>query len=310
MPGSDPVPGSRRVTGLDRTPDEFADDVGDNGPVCVVGAGTRGGGPRGDERVVRAPSGVVRVDAAEMVVECGAGTPVAELQAALAEVGQTVSLPGGGTVGGALAVGRSDLDRLAHGPLRDALLRTRFVSAAGQVVTAGGATVKNVSGFDLCRLLVGSHGTLGFLADVLLRTRPMASASAWYRTDGDPFELARRLYRPVSLLWNGATTWVRLDGDAADLAVDADRFHLTSVEGPPELPGPYRWSLPPAEVARLGTDHPADSFVAEVGVGIVHHTVAPPPRSVAEPIRALHERLRAEFDPTGRLNPGVDVLRP
>ena len=124
---------------------------------------------------MRAPVGIVRIDAAEMVLECGAGTPMDDVHAALAEVGQTVSIPGGGTIGGALASGISDVTRLAHGPIRDVLLQTHFVAASGKVTKAGGPTVKNVSGFDLCRLLVGSRGTLGFFGDVIVRHAAAAS---------------------------------------------------------------------------------------------------------------------------------------
>ena len=74
--------------------------------------------------------------------------------------------------------GRSGIRRLGDGPVRDAVLQVRYVSAAGEVVKAGGPTVKNVSGFDLCRLLVGSRGTLGFIGDVILRTRPRAPLRA------------------------------------------------------------------------------------------------------------------------------------
>ena len=119
-----------------------------------------------------APVGIESIQAEEMTVSCGAGTPVAELDDALAAHGQCVAVPPTGTVGGALAVGQSGIRRLGYGPVRDVLLQTRYVSAAGEVVKAGGPTVKNVSGFDLCRLLVGSRGTLGFLGDVIMRTRP------------------------------------------------------------------------------------------------------------------------------------------
>lgn len=287
--------------------DEFAAEVGVTGPVTIVGSGSRGGGPVGDEHVVSAPSGIERIDAAEMVIECGAGTAVVDVQAALAKVGQTVSLPRGGTVGGALAVGHSDITRLGHGAMRDVLLRTRYVSAAGHVVTAGGATVKNVSGFDLCRLLVGSRGTLGFFGDVLLRTRPLAPDSRWFRTNADPFQLLSAIYRPVSILWNGSTTWVRLDGDSDDLNTAAARNGLEPADGPPDLPSAYRWSLPPAALPSLRS-RGAGEFVAEVGVGVVHHTEPQSDRLVDQATRTLHDRLRSEFDPVRRLNPGVDPL--
>ena len=163
----------------------FAADVGAADPVTITGSGTRGG-PVGEARVVRAPAGLDWIEPAEMTMSCGAGTPVAEVAAALASHGQRVAIPPTGTVGGALAVGRSGIRRLGDGPIRDAVLQVRYVSATGEVVKAGGPTVKNVSGFDLCRLLVGSHGTLGFIGDVILRTRPLARWSQWFCGNLEP----------------------------------------------------------------------------------------------------------------------------
>lgn len=291
---------------MDLTLDDFAASVGVSDPVTVTGLATRGG-PAAGARVVSAPAGIDRIDAAEMVVECGAGTSVDELLAALAEQGQTVSLPPGGTVGGALAVGHSDITRLGHGAMRDVLLQTRYVSAAGKLTKAGGPTVKNVSGFDLCRLFVGAHGTLGFFGDVILRTRPIARASAWFTSGLDPFELLEQLHRPVSLLWDGSTTWVRLDGDATDVAESVARFGLDEAAGPPALPE-HRWSLPPSDLQALRDDE-AGTFVAEIGVGLVHRHVAGPVRSVDSATRQLHDRIKAQFDPTARLNPGVDPVQ-
>ena len=198
----------------------FADEVGSDDPVTITGLGSRGG-PVPAVRAVSAPSGIDWIQPAEMTIGCGAGTPVDEVDAALAEHGQCVAIPSSGTIGGALAVGRSGVRRLGWGPMRDTVLQARYVSAAGEVVKAGGPTVKNVSGFDLCRLLVGSHGTLGFLADVILRTRPLPVGERWFTSERDPWELLGDLYRPTSVLWNGRTTWVLLDGHADDLATQA-----------------------------------------------------------------------------------------
>src|SRR4051794_30297035 len=179
---------------------ELATAVGPSGPVTITGLGTRRG-PVPGVRVVRAPSGIEWIAPDEMTVSCGAGTPVAELEAALGERGQFVALPPGGTVGGALAVGQSSIRRLGYGPVRDMLLQARVVTADGAVAKAGGPTVKNVSGFDLCRLLVGSHGTLAFIGDVILRTRPRPEISRWFAGETDPFALLARLYRPTAILW-------------------------------------------------------------------------------------------------------------
>ena len=291
---------------MDLTLEEFAAQVGTTEPVTIAGSGSRGGAVA-DVRTVTAPVGIERIDAAEMVVECGAGTPVDDLLDALAKHGQTVSLPPGGSVGGALAVGHSDVTRLGHGPVRDVLLQTRYVSAAGKLTKAGGPTVKNVSGFDLCRLFVGALGTLGFFGDVILRTRPLARRSDWYTSDRDPSELLSEIHRPVALLWDGTITHVRLDGDEADIGRTVDRFDLVETTGPPSLSGPHRWSLPPAEAMKAAASV-AGPFVVELGVGIVHHSA--PGRRVRPDgaTRGLHDRIKQQFDPTGRLNPGVDPL--
>lgn len=284
---------------------EFADAVGTDGPVTIAGGSTRGGAVAGP-RCVASPAGIDWVQPDEMTVCCGAGTAVADLAAALAEHGQRVNLPAGGTVGGALAVGHSDIRRLGDGPIRDVLLQARYVSAAGEITQAGGPTVKNVSGFDLCRLLVGSRGTLGFLGEVILRTRPIAVTSQWFTASAtDPFPTFTRLYRPVSVLWDGVAVWALLEGHVADVAAQAAGAGLVAAGGPPVLPSTRRAVVAPAAIATA-----SGRFVAEVGVGIVHLgddgvvCAAPPPDAG---VRSVSARMRAEFDPAGRLNPGVHV---
>lgn len=286
---------------LDRAVAAFADDVGADGQVTITGLGTRGGAVDG-VRVVAAPSGIEWIEPAEMTMRCGAGTPVADVEVALAEHGQCIAVPSGGTVGGALAVGRSGLRRLGWGPVRDTLLQVRYVSAMGEVVKGGGPTVKNVSGFDMCRLLVGSRGTIGFLADVILRTRPLPVDERWFTSAIDPWELLVSLYRPAAVLWDGTTTWVLLDGHPDDVRAQAQRHSLTPTAGPPDLP-PHRWSLAPSALAGLrAQDGP---FVAEIGVGVVHHRRPAPQAGPDAVVAELNRRVKAAFDPSGRLNPGV-----
>jgi len=292
----------------DRTLAAFAEEVGADGSVTCVGGRTQwsvGGAVEAGTREVRAPTGVVDYEPAEMVVRCGAGTTVADLDAALGEKGQCVALPSwdGATVGGVLAVGRSGIRRLGYGPVRDTLLEARFVSSEGRLVKAGGPVVKNVSGFDVCRLLVGSLGTLGVLAQVVLRCRPVPEVSRWFAGASDPFELARRLHRPTSILWDGTTTWLLLEGHAGDVDAQAALAGLTEAEGPPPLPTGGRRSVRPPEV-RAATG----GFVAEVGVGIVHTAEAQPPAALPPDAVELNRRIKHEFDPSGRLNPGRSVL--
>ena len=171
------------------------------------------------------------------------------------------------------------------------------------MIKAGGPVVKNVSGFDLCRLMVGSLGTLGLFGEVVLRTRPVPAASRWFSADLDPFDLVRRLHRPTSVLWNGTTTWVLLEGDEQDVEAQVAVLALQPAEGAPPLPAGGRWSIPPGTFREL-----TGEYIVEIGVGIVHHAEPPPVRPVDPAVAALHRRIKEQFDPAGRLNPGVDVL--
>jgi glycolate oxidase FAD binding subunit len=304
------------LAAADRPLEEFAAEVGPSDPVVAVGGRTQwtvGGTPDDSAREVLAPAGVVAHEPAEMIVRVRAGTRVTELEGALAEGGQMVALdpadPERATVGGVLAVGHSGPRRLGQGPVRDTVLEVRFVSAAGELIRAGGPVVKNVSGFDLCRLLVGSLGTLGLLAEVVLRVRPRPPVALWLRgAVDDPDRVRRILLRPSSILWDGSSTWVLLEGHGADVddEVKALGPEFAPVGAPPALPDVGRWSVPPSAVHEVVASLGPGTFVAEVGVGIVHTSAAAPAplRSVDPATAALHRRIKANFDPSGRLNPG------
>ena len=257
-----------------------------------------------------APAGVVDYEPAEMVVRVGAGTTCAALDAVLAEHGQMVPLdpmsPETATVGAVLAVGRSGIRRLRYGPVRDTLLEVTLALADGTTIKAGGPVVKNVTGYDLCRLFVGSLGTLGFLTGCVLRCQPRPAVVRWLQSapGADPFEARRRLFRPSSILWDGSVTWVLLEGRVAE--VDAESAALGAgweeVDGPPWVPVGGRESLRPSALGGL-----TGEFVAEVGVGTVHRPYEVAPAPVDPSTRALHERVKQLFDPQGRMNPARSV---
>lgn len=298
----------------------FAADVGATGPVAVEGARTRwelGGELSPGTRLVRAPMGLVDYKPEEMTIRVRVGTTVADLHAALAERGQRTGLPErGGTVGGALAVGENHLCALGRGRVREALLQVRYVSAEGRLVSSGGPTVKNVSGFDLPRLLVGSLGTIGLIAEVILRTNPKPSVSRWFAADEvDPAVAFDALLAPSVVLTDGKNTWVNLEGHGPDV----DHQHralkaigpFVEVDGAPPLP-PHRWSLSPGDVVGLrrsdvdtgGVD--TGEFVAAVGLGLVFGQKRQPARALDPAVAAVAQRIKDQFDPTGRLNPGRD----
>ncbi|HKA94346.1 MAG TPA: FAD-binding protein [Acidimicrobiia bacterium] len=324
---------------------ELQDTIRAADAVVAVGARTQWevGNPTTGGVEVRAPSGVLAYDPAELTVTAGAGTTVAELAALLGPAGQECPLDARSpeaTVGGVLAAGLSGLRRLRYGPLRDRLLEVRFVTADGRLVKGGGPTVKNVTGFDLPRLLVGSLGTIGVLVRVTLRCQPRPASTRWITTRADPFDARRRMFRPSCVAWDGATTHVLLEGHPDDVVAEATSAGLDPDSGPDEAPawpsGPHRGriSVRPARLRDLiaALDGVAGlRWLAEVGVGTVH-VAADEPRGLAGarevavafggwllreagapgvdgygapmPNLAILERIRAAFDPAGKLSPG------
>ena len=125
----------------------------------------------------------------ELIISARAGTPLPEIEAALAEHGQHLIAepPDLGallrapdrpqTIGGIVATNLSGPRRVAWGAMRDHVLGVRFVTGWGEVVHSGGRVLKNVTGLDLCKLLSGSHGTLGVITEVTLKVLPAPEAT-------------------------------------------------------------------------------------------------------------------------------------
>ena len=304
------------MSSLDAVPEEvheFSAEVGTSDPITVVGGRTQwnvGGVPDGSAREVAAPSGIWSHEPEEMTVRCGAGTPLSELSEQLARHGQMVpfDMPPNATVGGVLSVGRSGIRRLRYGHIRDLVLQIRHIDSDGKIVTSGGPTVKNVSGYDLCRLLVGSLGKLGCLAEVTLRCLPVPETTRWLTGPTDPFEVYARLYRPSSILWDGEQVWVCLEGVLSDVEAEASLLALTEAEGPPSIPSAGRISVEPKELKNLSTDNA--NWIAEIGVGIIHSDKPSKAQQISRTNGSLMREIERRLDPNGRLNPGRQVVLP
>jgi glycolate oxidase FAD binding subunit len=196
---------------------------GSDGPLLFRGAGTKqawAGRPVEPALVVETGrlSRVLAYNPADMTVAVGAGMPLRDLQDLLAEKGQWLALdPGtetaGATVGGLLATGDSGPRRLKYGALQDLVIGVTLVLSDGTVAHGGGTVIKNVAGYDLPKLLYGSLGTLGLIAEVVLRLhpRPEASATATVSVPVDrATDLAVRL--SASALEPAAVDWGHVDG--------------------------------------------------------------------------------------------------
>ena len=151
----------------------------------------RGGGTKdfwgaplqGEVLDTRAYAGIISYEPSELVVTARCGTPLAELEAALAEKGQCLAFEPphfgpGATVGGMVAAGLSGPARASVGAVRDFVLGARMVNGKGEDLTFGGQVMKNVAGYDVSRLLAGSWGTLGIVTEVSLKVLPVAPAEA------------------------------------------------------------------------------------------------------------------------------------
>ena len=177
--------------------EELAEAVADaarNGqPLTVEGNGTK----RAMLRPVQAArtlstrnlTGITLYKPQELILSARAGTPLPEIEAALAERGQHIIAeppePGPlfgarepATLGGVVATNLSGPRRISAGAMRDHVMGIRAVTGTGEVFRNGGRVLKNVTGLDLCKLLSGSHGTLGVLTEVTLKVLPAPERSA------------------------------------------------------------------------------------------------------------------------------------
>src|SRR6266542_1235201 len=171
---------------------------------------------------------LVDYHAEEMLAVVEAGMRCGRLDQVLAEQGQEwpVDAPERATVGGVIAAAASSPRRLAVGPVRDLVLEVELVTGDGRRVRAGGRTVKNVRGYDLCGLVTGSLGTLGVIVQVALKLRPLPRARRTIVATGGP-RRAAELLRAVPLATAALVTpdgvELRLEGWPTDVEEQTDR---------------------------------------------------------------------------------------
>lgn len=159
-------------------------------PLTIEGAGSKAAwglqAPEGAQRLSTADlGGIDFFYPTEMVVQCGPGTALATLEAELAAGGHRLAFDppdysalfgkpeAGPSIGGAVAANLGGSRRAYRGGPRDHLLGVQFVNGQAEAIKSGGRVMKNVSGYDLCKLMTGSWGTLGVLSQITLKTAPL-----------------------------------------------------------------------------------------------------------------------------------------
>lgn len=155
------------------------------------GGGTRAGiGAPRDATIVslRSLQGVVDYDPAELVLTVRPGTPLAEVQALVANEGQMLAFEpwgeAGATIGGTVAAGIAGSRRVTAGSARDHLLGLTAVSGRGEMFVAGAKVVKNVTGYDLPKLMAGSWGRLGGMTELTLKVLPLPRVTVTLMAQG------------------------------------------------------------------------------------------------------------------------------
>ncbi|MEO8121509.1 MAG: glycolate oxidase subunit GlcE, partial [Rhodoferax sp.] len=204
----------------------------DRTPLRIRGGGSKdfyGQSLQGELLDVTPLRGIISYEPSELVVTARAGTPLAELEAALSEQGQCLAfepphfqvkapaspdpMPACATVGGMVAAGLSGPSRASAGSVRDFVLGVKLLNGRGELLTFGGQVIKNVAGYDVSRLMVGAMGTLGVITQVSLKVLPIAPAEATLMCAGLPQQAALDLLHR----WGGqplplnASCWVSDD---------------------------------------------------------------------------------------------------
>ncbi len=222
-----------------------------SGPLRVAGGGTRPvGNPVTDEVLsVSGLTGVTLYEPGALTLVVAAGTPLAEVEAALAKENQRLAFEpmdhrgllgteGEPTIGGVVAANVSGPRRIAVGACRDHLLGVRFVDGQGTVLKNGGRVMKNVTGYDLVKLLCGSYGTLGVLTEVSLKVLPKPDVTGVVLIEGlsnedavralsmalgSPFEVTGAAHTPVGVDGD-PVTMIRIEGFEASVAYRLERL--------------------------------------------------------------------------------------
>lgn len=228
---------------------EIADIIAQSqGPLAIQGGGTKGVTCPGKTISTQGLTGIVNYEPGALTMIAKAGTPLAEIEAVLdkegqrlafepVDFGQVLGQQSDPTIGGVFAINNSGSRRFQSGAARDFLLGVRFVDGTGQILKNGGRVMKNVTGYDLVKLLCGSWGTLGVLTEVAFKTLPKSetqrslvlhgltseqAVNAMTRCVGSPFEISGAVHLPFDPA--GAKTVIRIEGFEGSVAYRVEQL--------------------------------------------------------------------------------------
>lgn len=291
------------------------------GPVAIRGGGTRGVPLTGEVLETGGLTGITLYEPGALTLVVRAGTPLHEVEAALEAEGQRLAFEpmdhralmgteGAPTIGGVVAGNISGPRRIQAGACRDSLLGVRFVDGRGTVITNGGRVMKNVTGYDLVKLMCGSWGTLGVLSEVSLKVLPAPEATATVviagledteavkamsKALGSPYEVSGAAHLPEA-----GRTLLRIEGFASSVTYRAGQLQAllgslgdVTIEGDPQMVSEtwtavrdvhalqsfdgdvWRISVKPSDGPRVGAALPGARLVYDWGGGLVWAGVAP-----------------------------------
>lgn len=222
--------------------------VSDKRALRIRGGGTKdfyGVSLVGDVIDTREYEGIVEYEPTELVFTARAGTPLQEVEAALAENGQMLAFepPHFGaeaTFGGCIAAGFSGPRRPYQGATRDFVLGVRMLNCEGEDLRFGGQVMKNVAGYDVSRLLTGSFGTLALILEASVKVLPIPESEHTIRLDMSEAQAIEAMNRyageplPLSAtcFWDGGL-YIRLSGAASAVVAAQKKLGGESIEGGP-----------------------------------------------------------------------------
>lgn len=211
-----------------------------NGPLRVQGGGTQIAVP-GADLTTAGLNGISLYEPGALTLVAGAGTPMADVQAALDAEGQRMAFEpwdyravlgrdGVPTLGGCVSVNASGPRRMVAGAARDAAIGVRFVDGSGTAIKSGGRVMKNVTGLDLAKLVCGARGQLGIVTEVAVKLLPGVAATRTLVAQGhDAAEAVRVMsgalgtpYEVTGAAYSDGRTMLRLEGAEASVDYRAD----------------------------------------------------------------------------------------